>query len=95
MKRYKYKGLSVKDDGLNTSVYLGYLPKLHWNDTKRIFKTPNTKENGRGDKCSDILEAEKKPDLTAAMRKAKNEIFAQKHPQKAASRTPGMGMKRG
>lgn len=79
MKRYKYKGLSVKDDGLNTSIYLGYLPKLHWNDTKRIFKTHHNKENGIGDNHSDILKAEKKPNLMAAMRKAKNKIFPHKH----------------
>lgn len=78
MKRYKYKGLSVKDDGLNTSIYLGDLPKLHRNDTKRIFKTHNNKENGRGDNHNDILKAEKKPNLMAAMRKAKNKIFARK-----------------
>lgn len=48
-----------------------------------FFLTHNNKENGRGDNCSDILEAEKKPKPIAAMRKAKNKTFAHKHPNMA------------
>lgn len=56
-----------------------------------FLKTHNNKENGRGDNHNDILEAEKKPNLMAAVSKSKNKI---KHPQKATPCTLGTRHKR-
>lgn len=79
------KGLPVKDDGLNPFTLAISQNANEMTQKGFFFLTHNNKENGRGDNCSDILEAEKKPKPIAAMRKAKNKTFAHKHPQDGSS----------